>query len=51
MKFQHGLFKSLVLAGVIAGAAGADRATTAYNGKVWGVRLSAYHFGAAAAPT
>lgn len=36
---------------VIAGAAGADRATTAYNGKVWGVRLSAYHFGAAAAPT
>ncbi|HVK68992.1 MAG TPA: class III extradiol ring-cleavage dioxygenase [Polyangium sp.] len=30
---------------VIAGAAGADRGTTAYNGAVWGKRLSAYHFG------
>ncbi|WP_224240148.1 DODA-type extradiol aromatic ring-opening family dioxygenase [Hyalangium gracile] len=31
---------------VIAGAAGADRGTTAYSGKFMGVRLSAYHFGA-----
>ncbi|MDI1444168.1 class III extradiol ring-cleavage dioxygenase [Polyangium sp. 6x1] len=30
---------------VVAGAAGADRGTTAYNGSVWGKRLSAYHFG------
>jgi aromatic ring-opening dioxygenase catalytic subunit (LigB family) len=30
---------------VIAGAAGKDRATIPYNGSVWGVRLSAYHFG------
>ena len=30
---------------VVAGAAGADRGTSAYNGTVWGVRLSAYHFG------
>lgn len=30
---------------VVAGAAGADRGTTAYNGAVWGKRLSAYHFG------
>jgi len=30
---------------VIAGAAGADRATVAYNGTVLGLRLSAYHFG------
>ena len=30
---------------VVAGAAGADRATTAYNGSVWGIRLSAYHLG------
>ncbi len=29
---------------VAAGAAGTDRATTAYNGTVWGMRLSAYHF-------
>jgi len=31
---------------VIAGAAGSDRGVTAYNGTVWGVRLSAFHFGA-----
>ncbi|MRG96150.1 dioxygenase [Polyangium spumosum] len=30
---------------VVAGAAGADRGTTAYNGSAWGIRLSAYHFG------
>jgi aromatic ring-opening dioxygenase catalytic subunit (LigB family) len=30
---------------VIAGAAGADRGETAYNGKMLGARLSAYHFG------
>ncbi len=30
---------------VIAGAAGADRATTPYNGSFMGTRLSAYHFG------
>ncbi|APR79783.1 Hypothetical protein A7982_05130 [Minicystis rosea] len=30
---------------VIAGAAGADRGTTAYSGSVLGVRVSAYHFG------
>jgi aromatic ring-opening dioxygenase catalytic subunit (LigB family) len=30
---------------VIAGAAGADRGATAYNGAAWGIRLSAYHFG------
>lgn len=31
---------------VIAGAAGADRGKTAYNGSFMGLRLSAYHFGA-----
>ena len=30
---------------VVAGAAGADRGTVAYNGTVMGLRLSAYHFG------
>ncbi len=30
---------------VIAGAAGSDRATVAYNGTMAGKRLSAYHFG------
>jgi aromatic ring-opening dioxygenase catalytic subunit (LigB family) len=30
---------------VIAGAAGADRGTIPYNGAIWGLRLSAYHFG------
>ncbi|MFT3769749.1 MAG: class III extradiol ring-cleavage dioxygenase [Minicystis sp.] len=30
---------------VIAGAAGKDRGTTAYNGTVMGVRVSAHHFG------
>ncbi len=35
---------------VVAGAAGSDPATIAYNGTVWGVRLSAYHFGEAARP-
>lgn len=30
---------------VMAGAAGADRGTTPYNGAIWGLRLSAYHFG------
>ena len=30
---------------VIAGAAGADRGTVAYNGQMFGKRLSAYHFG------
>lgn len=30
---------------VIAGAAGADRATVPYNGSILGLRLSAYHFG------
>ncbi len=30
---------------VAAGAAGADRATIAYNGTFAGLRLSAYHFG------
>lgn len=30
---------------VIAGAAGADRGTVAYNGTIAGLRLSAYHFG------
>jgi aromatic ring-opening dioxygenase catalytic subunit (LigB family) len=30
---------------VIAGAAGSDRGTTAYNGTFAGLRLSAYHFG------
>lgn len=30
---------------VIAGAAGADRGTVAYNGTLMGLRLSAYHFG------
>jgi len=29
---------------VIAGAAGQDRGSLAYNGKVFGLRLSAYHF-------
>lgn len=33
---------------VIAGAAGADRGTVAYNGTILGLRLSAYHFGAEA---
>ncbi|MCB9570850.1 MAG: hypothetical protein H6709_02035 [Kofleriaceae bacterium] len=32
---------------VIAGAAGADRGTTAYNGTFAGLRMSAYQFGAA----
>lgn len=36
---------------VIAGAAGTDRASIPYNGTVWGVRLSAYHFAAAADPS
>lgn len=31
---------------VVAGAAGSDRGVTAYNDTVWGVRLSAFHFGA-----
>ena len=31
---------------VVAGAAGADRAAVAYNGDVFGKRLSAFHFGA-----
>lgn len=31
MKFQHGLFKSLVLAGVIAGAAGVAQAQTSFR--------------------
>ncbi|RJS23140.1 dioxygenase [Corallococcus sp. H22C18031201] len=30
---------------VIAGAAGQDRGTVAYNGSILGLRLSAYHFG------
>ncbi|HSN98152.1 MAG TPA: class III extradiol ring-cleavage dioxygenase [Candidatus Nanopelagicales bacterium] len=30
---------------VIAGAAGADRGRTAYNGTLLGLRLSGYHFG------
>jgi aromatic ring-opening dioxygenase catalytic subunit (LigB family) len=30
---------------VVAGAAGADRATVPYNGTILGLRLSAYHFG------
>jgi aromatic ring-opening dioxygenase catalytic subunit (LigB family) len=30
---------------VIAGAAGADRATLPYNGQIMGLRLSAYHYG------
>lgn len=30
---------------VVAGAAGEDRASIAYNGKIMGLRLSAYHFG------
>jgi aromatic ring-opening dioxygenase catalytic subunit (LigB family) len=30
---------------VIAGAAGADRGQLAYNGSIWGLKLSAYHFG------
>jgi aromatic ring-opening dioxygenase catalytic subunit (LigB family) len=30
---------------VIAGAAGEDRGSLAYNGAVWGLRISAYHFG------
>ncbi|HET7545266.1 MAG TPA: class III extradiol ring-cleavage dioxygenase, partial [Polyangiaceae bacterium] len=30
---------------VVAGAAGADRATLPYNGKIMDLRLSAYHFG------
>ncbi|HEY3664644.1 MAG TPA: class III extradiol ring-cleavage dioxygenase [Polyangiaceae bacterium] len=30
---------------VVAGAAGADRAQLAYNGKILDLRLSAYHFG------
>lgn len=30
---------------VVAGAAGADRGSVAYNGAVWGIRLSAYHYG------
>ncbi|MCC6999720.1 MAG: dioxygenase [Deltaproteobacteria bacterium] len=31
---------------VIAGAAGADRGVTGFQGAAWGVRLSSYHFGA-----
>ncbi len=30
---------------VIAGAAGADRGTMAFNGKMLGARISAFHFG------
>jgi aromatic ring-opening dioxygenase catalytic subunit (LigB family) len=30
---------------VVAGAAGSDRAQLAYNGKILGLRISAYHFG------
>jgi aromatic ring-opening dioxygenase catalytic subunit (LigB family) len=30
---------------VVAGAAGTDRGSIAFNGKMFGVRLSAYHFG------
>jgi aromatic ring-opening dioxygenase catalytic subunit (LigB family) len=30
---------------VVAGAAGSDRGTRAYSGKVFGTRISAYHFG------
>ncbi|HMI88406.1 MAG TPA: class III extradiol ring-cleavage dioxygenase [Polyangiaceae bacterium] len=31
---------------VVAGAAGADRGTYAYDGRILGLRVSAYHFGA-----
>jgi aromatic ring-opening dioxygenase catalytic subunit (LigB family) len=34
---------------VVAGAAGADRGTIAYNGSILGLRLSAHHFGVASA--
>jgi aromatic ring-opening dioxygenase catalytic subunit (LigB family) len=34
---------------VVAGAAGSDRATVAYNGTVLNLRLSAYHFGVTSA--
>ncbi len=30
---------------VVAGAAGSDRGSVAYNGTVWGLRLSGYNFG------
>jgi aromatic ring-opening dioxygenase catalytic subunit (LigB family) len=30
---------------VVAGAAGPDRSTLAYNGTILNLRLSAYHFG------
>jgi aromatic ring-opening dioxygenase catalytic subunit (LigB family) len=44
-RFVHPREEHLLPLMVVAGAAGNDRGTTAYNGKMFGVRLSAYHFG------
>ena len=44
-RLAHPREEHLIPLMVIAGAAGEDRATVAYNGTILGLRLSAYHFG------
>lgn len=44
-RLAHPREEHLIPLFVVAGAAGNDPATIPYNGTVWGVRLSAYHFG------
>jgi aromatic ring-opening dioxygenase catalytic subunit (LigB family) len=44
-RYAHPREEHLLPLMVVAGAAGADRGTTAYNGSMFGARLSAYHFG------
>jgi aromatic ring-opening dioxygenase catalytic subunit (LigB family) len=44
-RFVHPREEHLLPLMVIAGAAGADRASIAYQGVMMGVRLSSYHFG------
>jgi aromatic ring-opening dioxygenase catalytic subunit (LigB family) len=45
-RFVHPREEHLIPLMVIAGAAGEDRGTVAYNGTIMGLRLSAYHYGA-----
>jgi aromatic ring-opening dioxygenase catalytic subunit (LigB family) len=44
-RLSHPREEHLIPLMVIAGAAGADRGTVAYNGSFAGIRLSAYHYG------
>ena len=46
-RFAHPREEHLIPLMVASGAAGADGATVAFNGTFGGIRLSAYHFGAA----